>query len=703
MIDRKQLLLLFARANEFKEGDLAVGGTDDDFIRKIAQNSIENLTISDIYNIDFIEDKLSEALKRSINKSAYKEISHLKIKELKNILLGSRALLWHKKYSSGLPSEAIAALVKIMSNEELSNVANSIFNSNDGNSNISGKVTIGSPTHFGSRIQPNSAGDEHDEILFSILEGLCYGCGDVIIGINLAADNIETIIETEKLLQSVVDRFQLPTRYCVLSEISKQKIAAESTKVDVGFQSLAGTSKGLMGMAGCDVDELLDYCRYFNALYFETGQGSEVTNGVAENTDMVTLEARCYGLARYIKQETNAWMIVNDVAGFIGPEVFSTSEQLKRTCLEDTVMAKLHGLVFGLDVCSTFHMGIHPFELQHLAKEIVVKAAPAYLMAVAGQADPMLGYLTTSYREHHRLRRNSSKSITSEMQKKLIEIGALNEEGEIEPNIGRIANLYAFYHKSIGDKRSISALIVEAMLKIKKLQVRGCDLGYGIVDNNSDPMMIANRLDEIYQHARNALFAKLEDSFINEHCSNPIRISTNAPSRDSYIAHPPLGEKINYEDAIKLKSVFAEYHFENKVQFVISDGLNANSINEHLPLLLPELKRKMYEANIPYNPVDIIVTNGRVRAGYDIGQLIEPEIIVHFIGERPGTGLNQLSAYITYGKDASGNFTFSSEMDHSLTTAVCSIHPFGKFYKNAIKEIIEILLNAFETKKTGIQ
>ena len=703
MIDTKQLLLLFARANDFKEGDLTLGGTDDDFIRKIAQNSIENLTISDIYNTDFVEDKLSETLKRSINKSAFKEISHLKIIELKNILLGSRALLWHKKYSSGLPSEAIAALVKTMSNEELSIVANSIFNSNDEKSNISGKVTIGTPNHFGSRIQPNSAGDETDEILLSTLEGLCYGCGDVIIGINLAADNIETIIETEKLLQSVVDRFQLPTRYCVLSEISKQKMAAESTKVDVGFQSLAGTSKGLMGMAGCDVDELLDYCCHFKGLYFETGQGSEITNGVAENTDMVTLEARCYGLARHIKHETNAWMIVNDVAGFIGPEVFSTAEQLKRTCLEDTVMAKLHGLVFGLDVCSTFHMGIHPSELQKIAKEIVVKAAPAYLMAVAGQADPMLGYLTTSFREHNRLRSISSKTISTEMQKRLIEIGALNPEGEIDPNIGRIANLYAYYHKAGNDKRSMSSLIVEAMIKIKKLQVKGCDIGYGLIDNHTDPMMIKNRLDELYKHARNALYAKFEATVMNENCSNPIHISTNASSRDAYIAHPTLGEKINYDDSVKLKSVFAEYHFENKVQFVISDGLNANSINEHLPSLLPELKRKMYEANVPYNPVDIIVTNGRVRAGYDIGQLIEPEILVHFIGERPGTGLNQLSAYITYGRNDENKSIFSSEMDHSLTTAVCSIHPYGKFYKNAIKEIVEILLNAFKTKKTGIQ
>ena len=393
-MDNKQLQLLFARANSFKEGDLSVGGTDDEFIRKIAQNSIENLTVEDIFKFDFVEDRLTEVLKSSIEINAYNQISNLKIKEIKNILLGSNAKLWHKKYSSGLSSEVIAAIVKTMSNDELTIVANRMYNNEN---TFDEQIIIGSPNHFGSRIQPNSAGDDPDEILFSVLEGLCYGCGDVIIGINLAADNLETIIETEKLLQSIVERLELPTRYCVLTEISKQKIAAQSTKVDVAFQSLAGTSKGLIGMAGFDVDDLLDYCKSFEGLYFETGQGSEITNGVAEKTDMLTLESRCYGLARYIQKETKKWMIVNDVAGFIGPEVFSTSEQLKRTCLEDTVMAKLHGLIFGLDICSTFHMGIHPNELQKLAKEIVLKAAPAYLMAVAGQADPMLGYLTNFF------------------------------------------------------------------------------------------------------------------------------------------------------------------------------------------------------------------------------------------------------------------------------------------------------------------
>jgi ethanolamine ammonia-lyase large subunit len=147
----------------------------------------------------------------------------------------------------------------------------------------------------------------------------------------------------------------------VLSDLVKQHRARTRARIDVAFQSLAGTSRGLTGMVGLDVDGIVDLARDFEALYFETGQGSEVTNGAADGLDMVTLEARTYGVARHIKRATGCrWMIVNDVAGFIGPEVFRTAAQLERACLEDVVMAKMHGLTMGLDVCATFHMGIAP-------------------------------------------------------------------------------------------------------------------------------------------------------------------------------------------------------------------------------------------------------------------------------------------------------------------------------------------------------
>src|SRR5207248_837242 len=172
--------------------------------------------------------------------------------ELRRILLSPQGAAWARHYRDGLSSASIAAVVKVMTDEELSTVARAIFNPL---TNHSG--SIGSPRHFGSRIQPNSPGDDEEEILFSILEGLSYGCGDVIIGLNPAADDVDTIVRLEQLLEQVVRRLDLPTRYCVLSDIVKQQQAATHTRIDVGFQSLAGTSRALTGMVGLDVDGLI--------------------------------------------------------------------------------------------------------------------------------------------------------------------------------------------------------------------------------------------------------------------------------------------------------------------------------------------------------------------------------------------------------------------------------------------------------------
>src|SRR5215470_9545908 len=231
----RQILVL---ANEFKEGDLLVGGTRDDSIREDARRSLLSLRLGQIAATPIVEDGLTEALSRSANRELQAELSRLTIAGLKQFLLESDAA----RYCEGLSSEVIAAVVKVMSNDEISKVSRRIFNPLPGAGS-----TIGSPGHFGSRIQPNSPGDDEEEILFSILEGLAYRCGDVILGLNPASDDVDTIARLETLLRNVVERLELPTRYCVLSDIVKQTSARAQTKVDVGFQSLAGTSKALQG------------------------------------------------------------------------------------------------------------------------------------------------------------------------------------------------------------------------------------------------------------------------------------------------------------------------------------------------------------------------------------------------------------------------------------------------------------------------
>jgi ethanolamine ammonia-lyase large subunit len=695
-MNREILLEVLVKANEFKEGDLLVGGGRDEIERKEARTELSGLRLGDISRVKIIEDAVSEALEKSISVQLSVGIACLTIDDLRQILLSKSASEWVKRYGNGLSSEQIASVVKVMSNDELSAVARAIFNPLPGDG-----ISIGSPGHFGSRIQPNSPGDDPDEILFSILEGLSYGCGDVILGINPASDDVETIIHLEKLLQSVKERLALPTRYCVLSDMLKQAAARARVRVDVGFQSLAGTSKGLRGMLGIDVDGLLDLAKGFKGLYFETGQGSALTNHADEGVDMVTLESRNYGIARHIRQQSGAWMIVNDVSGFIGPEVFRTPDQLLRACLEDTVMAKLHGITMGLDVCSTFHMGIDPDTLRQLTLEIAVMAAPAYLMAVAGNADPMLGYLTTSFREHPRIRDKTKTRIATAMQARFIELGVMDRQGGLLPERPHAEDLYSAYLRGGGDKRGPEALRTEGVRKLAKLRERGYDLGYDNYRDCAPPGDTNLRVRRIYEQARLALYASIEDSVIRDSSPKNLRVRTKANSREDYISHPQDGERLCREDEARLARLYAKLR-RPKIQIVISDGLNANAVNENLRQLLPPLKSILGERGYHVGEVDIVVKNGRVRVGYQIGGLLDAELIIHLIGERPGTGINTLSAYLTYGCDADGQSRWSSDMDHSKTNAICGIHFLAKLPSEAAGEIALCAARIIQARRSGV-
>lgn len=687
---------LFALANAFKEGDLAVGGTADERLRNDARRELLGLTLGTIRRTAFVDDGVTAALDRSRDRQFDGELDHLTIHQLKAMLLGPHGPRWIAERRAALTSEAIAAVAKVMNDDELSSIARALFNPLEGDG-----LGIGAPRHLGSRIQPNSPGDDHDEILFSILDGLSFGCGDVIVGLNPAADELDSIVRLEQLLEQVVRRLALPTRYCVLSDIVKQHEARRQAAVDVGFQSLAGTSKALAGMVGLDVDGIADLAAAFGGLYFETGQGSAVTNDAAEGVDMVTLESRTYGVACHIRRRVAEsregvmpWTIVNDVAGFIGPEVFRTGEQLERACLEDAVMAKLHGLTMGLDVCATFHMGIAPLELRELTSRIAARAAPAYLMAVAGNADPMLGYLTTSFREHPRLRQQHHREMTTSMRRRLTGLGVVDRAAaDAAARRTTIARLYARYAKAGGDRRTDESLSEAADRRLDELAERGFDLA-------SDASASDARLDAIYRHARRALYASVDEHVLHDVTPEALVVATTAVDRDDYLSHPAAGERLRDEHARRLRAQYAGK--APQLQIVISDGLNADAVNEQLRGLLAPARRALADAGIHVAGADIVVRNGRVRVGYEIGGLVGADVIVHLIGERPGTGLNTLSAYITYGRDRAGQFRWSRALDHSASNAICGIHPHGKPPQAAVLEIARTATRAIAERRSGV-
>jgi ethanolamine ammonia-lyase small subunit len=196
------------------------------------------------------------------------------------------------------------------------------------------------------------------------------------------------------------------------------------------------------------------------------------------------------------------------------------------------------------------------------------------------------------------------------------------------------------------------------------------------------------------------LYATLDDSVVRHACPRFVRVRTEAADRDDFLAHPPRGEQLRAGDARRIAALYPDRR--PQVQLVISDGLNADALNEQLGTLVPSLRWLLSQAGLHAGAVDIVITNGRVRAGYHAGALVDPLAIVHFVGERPGTGLNTVSAYLTYGRNADGASRWSPALDHSCTTAVCGIHPRGKPPDAAVTEIAAMVRRMIEQRRSGI-
>jgi ethanolamine ammonia-lyase large subunit len=310
-------------------------------------------------------------------------------------------------------------------------------------------------------------------------------------------------------------------------------------------------------------------------------------------------------------------------------------------------------------------------------------------MAVAGNADPMLGYLTTSFREHPTLRRQSGTTLVPAMRERLEQIDAIGGA----PAVARVAGLYARFARAGGDTRTVAVLEDDARRTIASLRERGFDIA-------GDESAAVARVDRIYEHARRALYATLEESVLRDACGVYVRVRSAAVDREDYLAHPPAGERLRDDDiGTVLKSASRG---PGGIQIVVSDGLNANSINEQLRALLPSLRRRLAAEGHAIAETLVAVQNGRVRAGYHVAQLLEPEALIHIIGERPGTGLNSASVYVTYGRDAAGQLRWEPGLDHSCTTAVCGIHMRGKPPEAAAAEIARTVQRMFEQRRSGV-
>lgn len=431
---------VLAKASEEKSGDrMSKVAAESSLERVAAKWILSELTLKDIYEnpvIPYEKDEVTRVIYDQINNHIYNEIAHWTVSYLREYILDhsttSSAL---KRISRGLTSEMIAAVAKLMSSIDLVMASQKIRYQAHCN------TTIGEPGRLAFRCQPNHPTDQSEGILASLKEGLSYGSGDAVIGINPNNDSVESVSRLLTISHEFIQKWGIPTQNCVLAHITTQLQALKKgAPMALMFQSLAGTEKANRDF-GVN-KELLDEASYYmmkmgtssgpNVMYFETGQGSEVSLDADHGVDMQTLESRTYGYARH----WNPFM-VNNVSGFIGPETLFDGRQMIRADLEDLFMGKLNGLPMGIAPTYTNHMESDQND-QEIAGMLTALAGANFYMGVPGGDDVMLSYQDTSFHDDASLREMLGFRPLREFEIWLETMGIM-ENGRLTPKAGDLS------------------------------------------------------------------------------------------------------------------------------------------------------------------------------------------------------------------------------------------------------------------------
>ena len=425
------------KAGELRSGDVLAGVAASSMQERVAAKQVlSELTLGDLREhpvVPYEDDAVTRIIQDAVHTPVYEGIRNWSVGEFREFLLDGRtSSAAIERVRKGLTSEMAAAVSKIMSNADL------IFAAKKMPVVVRSNNTVGLPGHFSSRLQPNDTRDEIPSIVAQVYEGLSYGAGDAVIGINPVTDTVENTKAMLNALWEIIERHQIPTQNCVLAHVTTQMEAIrQGANAGMIFQSIAGSEKGLreFGVTTGLLDEAYDLARHYcqaigpNVMYFETGQGSELSSEAHFGTDQVTMEARCYGFARHFSP-----FLVNTVVGFIGPEYLYDARQVLRAGLEDHFMGKLSGIPMGCDACYTNHMKADQNDIEKLAV-LLTAAGCNYFMGIPHGDDVMLNYQTTGFRETAALRELFGLTAIAPFQRWLERMGFV-ENGKLTARAG---------------------------------------------------------------------------------------------------------------------------------------------------------------------------------------------------------------------------------------------------------------------------
>jgi len=427
--DLKQLL---AKASPFRSGDALAGLAAERYEERVAAQ----LLLADVllktflieHVIPYQTDEVTRLIIDTHDANAFAAISHLTVGEFRDWLLSDgvdKKVL--QQLAPGITPEMAAAVSKLMRNQDLITVSKkceviTCF-----------RNTIGLSGHLSTRLQPNHPTDDLKGIAASMIDGLLYGSGDAVIGINPATDSVSNTEKLLLMLNSVRDQFSIPTQSCVLCHVTTTLALIErKAPVDLTFQSIGGTEK-LNKSFGISLHLLQEAHEATlslqrgtvgnNVMYFETGQGSALSANAHEGVDQQTCEARAYAVARKFNP-----LLVNTVVGFIGPEYLYDGKQITRAALEDHFCGKLLGLPMGVDVCYTNHAQADQDDMDNLLTLLGV-AGCNFIMGIPGADDIMLNYQSTSFHDALYLRKILGLRPAPEFEQWLIDQRIMDERG----------------------------------------------------------------------------------------------------------------------------------------------------------------------------------------------------------------------------------------------------------------------------------
>ena len=425
------LKTLMAKATPLRSGDQLAGVAAENATERVAaQMALADVPLKQFLTealISYEQDEITRLIIDEHRSDLFAPISHFTVGDFRNWLLSEDATTQKlQQLALGLTPEMVAAVSKIMRNQDLILVASKC------EVITQFRNTIGLKGHLSTRLQPNHPTDDLLGISASILDGLMYGNGDAVIGINPATDNLQNLSELLKLLDHVIQEHHIPTQSCVLTHISSGiQLAEKNVPIDLMFQSIAGTQRANEGF-GINLELLREGYEATlalkrgtvgqNVMYFETGQGSALSSNAHHGVDQQTLEVRAYAVARKFNP-----LLVNTVVGFIGPEYLYNGKQIIRAGLEDHFCGKLLGLPMGCDICYTNHADADQNDMDVLLT-LFGAAGLNFIIGIPGSDDVMLNYQTTSFHDALYLRQLLGLKAAPEFDLWLAEQGIFKQQ-----------------------------------------------------------------------------------------------------------------------------------------------------------------------------------------------------------------------------------------------------------------------------------